>query len=89
MGKMDAKSTFLHDVCSGCGRETKLTWYGVRTLFRLMAIGKPKAIDRHFDPLSTLVEDRVVLFGADSFDSAIKQNRQKLKRWITASGHDS
>jgi hypothetical protein len=38
-----------------------------------VAIGKPKAIDRHFDPMSTVVEDRVVLFRADNFDSAIKQ----------------
>jgi len=57
----------------GVAAKSKLTWYGVRTLFRLVAIGKPKAIDGHFDPMSTLVEDRVVLFRADSFDSAIKQ----------------
>jgi Domain of unknown function (DUF4288) len=57
----------------GVAAKSKLAWYGVRTLFRLMAIGKPKALDRHFDPMSTLVEDRVVLFRADGFDSAIKQ----------------
>lgn len=53
--------------------KSKLAWYGVRTLFRFVATGKPKAIDGHFDPMSTLVEDRVVIFKADSFDSAIKQ----------------
>ncbi len=57
----------------GVAAKPKLTWYGVRTLFRLVAIGKPKAIDEHYDRMSTLVEDRVVLFRADSFDSAIRQ----------------
>jgi hypothetical protein len=48
-------------------------WYGVRTLYRLAAVGTPKSRDRHFDPESTLVEDRVVLFQAIDFDDAIAQ----------------
>jgi hypothetical protein len=51
----------------------KRSWHGVRTLFRLVAAGKPKTLDKHFDPTSTLLEDRIVLFQADSFDSAIQQ----------------
>jgi len=48
-------------------------WYGVRTLYRLAAEGKPKSLDRHFDPESTLIEDRIVLFQAISIDDAITQ----------------
>ncbi len=42
-------------------------------LFRLLAVGKPTTLDKHFDPTSTLVEERVVLFKANDFEDAIKQ----------------
>ena len=45
----------------------------MRTLYRLAAEGTPKSRDRHFDPESTLIEDRVVLFQAIDFDDAIAQ----------------
>jgi hypothetical protein len=61
----------------------KLTWYGVRTLFRMVATGKPTIIDEHFDPTSTLVEDRVVLFRTDSFDSAIEQAEGEALNYCT------
>lgn len=58
---------------SGKAKRPKKTWYGVRTLYRVIAEGEPKTRDKHFDPESTLIEDRVVLFQATSFDNAIKQ----------------
>ena len=45
----------------------------MRTLYRLAADGKPKSRDRHFDPESTLIEDRIVMFQAIDFDDAIAQ----------------
>ena len=51
----------------------KKTWYGVRTLYRVTAEGKPNSPGKHFDPGSTLIEDRVVLFQATGFDDAIAQ----------------
>lgn len=60
------------------------SWYGVRTLFRLVAIGKPKWTDRYFDPASTLVEDRVVLFQATDFDDAIHQAKAEARRYCKA-----
>lgn len=45
----------------------------MKTLFRLVAVGKPKKLDPAFDPASTLVEERVVLFEGDSFEDAIRQ----------------
>jgi Domain of unknown function (DUF4288) len=56
-------------------------WYGVRALFRLIATGKPKWTDRYFDPNATLVEDRIVLFRARSFDDAIRQAEAEAKRY--------
>jgi len=48
-----------------------MNWYGVKTLFRTRALGRPRATDRHFDPRMTLVEERVVAYRARSFDDAI------------------
>ena len=59
----------------------KLGWYGVRTLVRVVASGKPKMVDKNFDPNATLLEDRVVLFQADSFESAIKQAKDEAQRY--------
>jgi hypothetical protein len=58
---------------SGKAKRPKKTWYGVRTLYRVIAEGEPRTRDKHFDPESTLIEDRVVLFQATSFDDAIQQ----------------
>jgi hypothetical protein len=58
-----------------------MRWYGVRTLLRLVARGTPKKLDKHFDPASTLVEDRIVLFKADSFEAAIKQAEQEARAY--------
>jgi hypothetical protein len=57
------------------------SWFGVRTLFRVVAIGKPKRIDRYFDPAATLVEDRVVLFQATDSDAAIRQAEAEARRY--------
>jgi hypothetical protein len=53
----------------------------VKTLFRLVAAGKPKKLDTAFDPASTLVEERVVLFEGDSFEDAIRQAEDEANRY--------
>jgi hypothetical protein len=50
----------------------------------LVAIGKPKWTDRYFDPASTLVEDRVVLFQATDFEDAIKRADIEAQRYCKA-----
>jgi hypothetical protein len=55
--------------------------YGVRTLVRLVATGQPKVRDRYFDPESTLLEDRVVLIRASSFESAIQQAENEVREY--------
>jgi hypothetical protein len=47
-------------------------WFGVKTLFRTAAAGKPLATDKAYDPRMTLVEERVVLFRARGFGQAIR-----------------
>ncbi len=67
----------------------KTSWYGARTLFRLVAVGKPKWTDRYFDPASTLVEDRVVLFQATNSDDAIRQAEAEAKRYCKATRYQN
>jgi hypothetical protein len=42
-------------------------------LYRITAKGKAKSPDKNFDPNSTLIEDRIVLFQAASVDDTIAQ----------------
>lgn len=59
----------------------KLRWYGVRSQVRLVATGKPKRPGVEYDPESTLVEDRVVLFRAESFESVIAQGEAEAREY--------
>lgn len=54
-------------------------WFGVKTLTRREAIGKPKSIDENFDEDVTLIEERIVLIKARSFDEAIKKGEKEAK----------
>ena len=54
-------------------------WFGVRTSTRWEAIGKPESIDDNFDEDDTLIEERVVLIKARSFDEAIKKGEKEAK----------
>ena len=54
-------------------------WFGVKTLTRWEAIGKPKSIDKNFDADATLIEERVVLIKARNFDEAIKKGEKEAK----------
>ncbi len=55
-------------------------WFGVKTLTRWETIGKPKSIDENFDDDATLIEERVVLIKARSFDEAIKKGENEAKK---------
>ncbi len=54
-------------------------WFGVKTLTRWETIGKPKSVDENFDADATLIEERVVLIKARSFDEAIKKGEKEAK----------
>ena len=57
-------------------------WFGVKTLTRWEAIGKPKSIDENFDEDATLVEERIVLIKARSFDEAIKKGEKEAENYL-------
>ena len=66
-------------------RTSKLCWFGAKLLFRSKSSGKPLATDSTYDPNSTLVEERVVLFKARDFNHAIrmaeKEARSYARHW--------
>jgi len=60
------------------------TWFGVKTLYRQEASGKPRTRDRHYDPAVTLVEERVVLFRARSHAEAIRKAEREASRYAAS-----
>ena len=63
-----------------------IRWFGVKTVYRTSAVGKPRAIDDHYDPEGTLVEERVVLFRARDHDDAIEKGEREAEKY-TADRH--
>ena len=50
-------------------------WYGVRTVFRLRAHGKPDRHDPGYDAKATLVEERIVVVrGRNEAEALVKAN---------------
>jgi len=62
-------------------------WYGVRTLYRESASGKPKGLDSHFSPEASFVEERVVVFRARSFAEAITKAEKEAKTYAAETDH--
>ncbi len=62
-----------------------LRWFGVKTLYRTSALGRPKATDRYYDPLTALLEERVVLFKARNFDEAIRKAEREAGSYTKSS----
>ncbi len=60
-----------------------LKWFGVKTLFRTAAVGKPDAPNGAYN--STLVEERIVLFRARSFEDAIREAEREARVYARAS----
>ncbi len=56
-------------------------WFGVKTLIRWETIGKPKPFDGNFDDDATLLEERIVLIKARSFDEAIKKGEKEAESY--------
>ena len=62
-------------------------WYAVKSLYRSCAVGRPVAVDRYYDPDATLVEERVVLFRARSFDEAIRKAEAEGRAYAASYDH--
>lgn len=57
-------------------------WYGVKSIYRETPKGRPKGKDDRYVAGLTLVEERVVLIRARSFDEAIRKGEQEANRYI-------
>jgi hypothetical protein len=56
-----------------------MKWFGVKTVYKITVSGKArKPIPKTYDP-SLMIEERVVLFKARSFDQAIKKAEKEAK----------
>ena len=60
-------------------------WYGVKTLFRIEAKGRPHATDRDYDSKGTLVEERIILVRARSHREAIWRAESEARRYASDS----
>jgi hypothetical protein len=58
-------------------------WYAVKTLYRSEGLGRPTATDSAYDPAATLVEERVVLLKARSFQDAIRAAEKEARAYAT------
>ena len=55
--------------------------YGVKTLYRIEAVGRPRGKDRAYSREVTLVEERIVLLKARSFDEAIRKAEIEAEKY--------
>jgi hypothetical protein len=62
-------------------------WYGVKSLFRYAAKGKAKSPDKFYDPNATMVEERVVVLRARTFDEALKKGEAEARAYAAGPGH--
>jgi len=66
---------------------TAWEWYGVKTLHRVAASGRPTATDKDYSPTMTLVEERVVIVKARSFKEAIQRAELEAKAYSRLCRH--
>ena len=59
-----------------------LNWYAVKTVYRVSTLGRARNSDKGYDHASTLVEERIVLFRARSFDSATRKADLEARRYV-------
>ncbi len=64
-------------------------WYGVKTAFRTIAGGSPTSKDADFDNDATLVEERIVLVRARTFDHAIAKGESEANKYAAGKHRNS
>jgi hypothetical protein len=69
-------------------RTQRKKWFGVKTVYRSRATGRPLKRDRHYDPDATLIEERIVLIRATDFDQALKAAEREALRYVR-DGHEN
>lgn len=62
-------------------------WFGVKTLTRWEVIGKPKFVDENYDDDSALLEERITLIKARTFEEAIKKGEKEANEYSSEYGN--
>ena len=62
----------------------KPSWYGVKTLYRVEPVGRPRGTDRLYSTRVTGVEERVVVLRARSASEAIRKGETEAKRYAAS-----
>jgi Domain of unknown function (DUF4288) len=62
-------------------------WYGVKTLHRTEVRGRPGGRDAHYSNRMALVEERVVVLRARSFEEAIEKAEAEAKEYARGCQH--
>lgn len=57
--------------------------YAVRTIYRTKALGNPKTTDKYYRRNLDMIEERIVLIKARSFDEAIKKGEKEAKKYAS------
>ena len=60
-------------------------WYAVKSLYRTVARGKPSRRDGQYRANAAIIEERVVLFAAHSFDEAIRKAEKEAREYAALS----
>lgn len=63
------------------GGRSSWKWYGVRSLYRSVALGEPRNPDASYIPSATLVEERIVLIKARSGKEALRKAKKEGKAY--------
>ncbi len=64
-------------------------WFGVKTLYRSDATGRRKVTHPNYDPKTTLVEERIVLFRARTGQEAIRKAELEAREYARLSHTNS
>jgi hypothetical protein len=60
-------------------------WFAFKSLIRTRVAGRPTRPDRHYDPDATLIEERVILVRARSFEEALQKGEADLDEYVSDS----
>ncbi len=61
--------------------------FAVKTLYRSKVAGKPKVVDKYYNNIYDLLEERVVLVKARTFNEAIRKGEKEAVKYASFENH--
>ena len=68
-------------------RRSERSTFGVKTVFKITALGEPKGMDEHYRPDLAMIEERIVLIEAQGHDHAIALAEAQATRYAENYSH--